>query len=189
MSEYLASGDFTEQLIEFCKEREVDIVGEENSYEVFPYRLKIDAANTELLINGKKSPGLRPLAIAELLSKGRTRLLSATFNAAAFATELSFAYDLAIIAASKGKPIAPDADIYLTTLYKYLTPMRRFRRDYDAQNFAFDISRLYDNGETTASDGRYTQFGPSRDNKKAIRILDRFGNEHFLSTIRFYNPE
>ena len=34
--------------------------------------------------------------------------------------------------------------------------------------------------------GRKFQFGPSRNNGKAIRILDRDGQEQFLATIRFY---
>jgi hypothetical protein len=187
LSEYLGSGEFTAQLIDFCKEKDVDIVGEDNNFEVFPYRLKVDPANADLLINGKKAPGLRPLGIAEFLEKGRNKLLAASFNAAKFANELSAAYDLSIYVAGKGKPIAKDGDIHLATIYKYLTPMGRFRKDYDAQSFAFDLARLYDSGETVTSDERKCQFGPSRDNKKAIRILDRFGNEHFLATIRFYH--
>ena len=36
-------------------------------------------------------------------------------------------------------------------------------------------------------DGRKFQFGPSRDNGKAIRILDQNGNAQYLTTICFYN--
>jgi hypothetical protein len=186
VASYLASGDFAKQLVEECDKRNIDIVGEENSYEIFPYRLKIDPSNEEVLINGRKAPGLRPTAIAGTLEAGKAKLLSASFSAVQFATELAAAYDLAIVATAKGKKPVPDADVYLNTLYKYLTPMRRFRKDYDARAFAFDLARLYSAEDVTLADGRRIQFGPSRNNNRAIRILDAYGNELFIATVRFF---
>jgi hypothetical protein len=183
---YLESGDFTRQLVALCGENGVNIKGEGTSYEVFPYRLKIDSQNEDVLVNGRKAIGLRPRALAAELAKGRARLLAAAFNPAQYASELASAYDLALLVTSKGKPVAPDSDIYLTTLYKFLTPMRRFRREYDAQAYAFDLARLYSAESNESSDGRRFQFGPSRNNGKAIRIVDGSGNEQFLATIRFY---
>jgi hypothetical protein len=185
MSAYLASGDFARQLVALCGENGVNIKGEGASYEIFPYRLKIDPQNEDVLINGRKAVGLRPRAVAAELGKGRARLLAAAFNPAQYASELASAYDLALLTASKGKQAA-DSDIYLTTLYKFLTPMRRFRREYDAQAYAFDLARLYASESNESSDGRRYQFGPSRNNNKAIRIVDELGNEQFLATIRFY---
>jgi hypothetical protein len=187
MEAYLGSGDFARQLIELCRENHINIQGEGTTYEVFPYRLKIDASNAELLINGRKAVGLRPRAVTEHLAKQRAKLLSAAFNPAQYASELAAAYDLALLAASKGKAVAADADIYLATLYKFLTPMRRFRREYDMQAYALDLARLYASESNEAGDGRRFQFGPSRNNSKAIRIVDTAGNEQFLATIRFYH--
>jgi hypothetical protein len=186
MGAYLESGDFARQLVALCGENGVNIKGEGASYEIFPYRLKIDAQNEDVLINGRKAVGLRPRAVTAELAKGRARLLAAAFNPPQYASELASAYDLALLATSKGKPVAPDADIHLTTLYKFLTPMRRFRREYDAQAYAFDLARLYAAESNETSDGRRFQFGPSRINSKAIRIVDASGNEQFLATIRFY---
>jgi hypothetical protein len=187
MTSYLESGEFSSQFIAECKSRSIDIVGEENTYEIFPYRLKINPQDEEVLINGKKAPGLRPSAIADLLKNDRNKLLSASFNADLFASELAVAYDLAILAGSKGKNILrPDADIYLNSLYKYMTPMRRFRKDYNTQSFAFDLARLYGSENVVLQDGRKIQFGPSRNNNRAIRILDTFGHEIFIATVRFY---
>jgi hypothetical protein len=186
LEEYLSRGDFANQLIEYCKQRDVDIVGEDRNFEVFPYRLKINPIEEELLINKKKAPGLRPIVIAELLEKNRDKLLAEKFNSEKYAAELAAAYDLSIIAGAKGKTPVPDADVYLSTVYKYLTPMQRFRKDYDLQSFAFDIARLYNAEQSDAGDGRKYQFGPSRNNARAIRIVDKFGNEQFIATIRFY---
>jgi hypothetical protein len=184
---YLSSGDFAAQLVAQCEQRQINIVGEDRSWEIFPYRMKIEPDDESVLINGKKAAGVRPSALAETLEQGRAKLLSATFNATQFVGELVAAYDLAIVAGAKDKKPVLDADVYLNTLYKYLTPMRRFRRDYDARAYAFDLARLYDTEGVTTADGRHIQFGPSRNNNRAIRILDRFGNEIFIATVRFYH--
>jgi hypothetical protein len=186
IADYLGSGDFAKQLVASCEDAGINIQGEGAAYEVFPYRLKIDLQNGELLINGRKAAGLRPKAVAQELARRRERLLAAAFNPAQYAAELAAAYDLVLIATAKGKPVTPDADIYLTTLYKFLTPMRRFRREYDPQAFAFDLARLYSAESNESADGRMFQFGPSRNNSKAIRVVDVSGNEQFLATIRFY---
>jgi hypothetical protein len=183
---YLSSGDFAAQLVAQCEQRAIDIVGEGNSWEIFPYRMKIEADDGSVLVNGKKAAGIRPSALATTLEQGRAKLLSATFNAAQFAGELAAAYDLAIAHGAKGKKPVADADVYLNTLYKYLTPMRRFRKDYDVRAYAFDVARLYSAEDVTAPDGRRIQFGPSRNNSRAIRILDRFEQEIFIATVRFY---
>jgi hypothetical protein len=186
MPKYLSSGDFTAQLFEECRLAGIDIVGEDSTFEVFPYRLKLDPPNAELQINGRKAPGLRPKMIAAPLAKGREKLLAGAFNPVVFLEEVAEAYDISIIAAARGKPTAPDQDVYLSAIYKYLTPMRRFRRDYDTRSFAFDLSKLYAFLDTRTSDGRSFQFGPSRQNNRAIRIVDETGFERFLATIRFF---
>ena len=107
----------------------------------------------------------------------------APFNALTFVSELSDAYDMAVLKLKKH----PESDIYLTSLYKFLAPMSRFRKDYDQQNFAFDLARLYISGIEETKNGRRFQFGPSRNGNKAIRILDKEGREQFLATIRFYD--
>ena len=167
----------------------MDIKGDGNSYEIFPYRLKVDPQNAELLVNGRKAIGLRPRAVAEDMDKKRAKLMSAPFNPVLYASEMAAAYDLALLAGSKGMPCAPDADVYLTTLYKFLTHMRRFRREYNDQSYALDLARLYASDSHETSDGRCLQFGPSRNNARSIRILDPLGNEQFLTTISFYPPQ
>jgi hypothetical protein len=63
--------------------------------------------------------------------------------------------------------------------------MGRFKTDYNKQSFAFDIARLRRAGEVTLKDGRTAQLGSSRNEKKAIRVLNDAGIEEFFSTIMF----
>lgn len=179
---YFESGEFTEQMLALCQEKGVDVRGEFPVYEMFPYRVKVDAENQDLYLDRKKVQCMRPQSFVEIVQKGQERLNKASFNALTFVNELADAYDLAVMKSGK----AQESDIYLTSLYKFLAPMSRFRKDYDQQNFAFDLARLYISEVEETKNGRKFQFGPSRNNNKAIRILDKDGQEQYLATIRFY---
>jgi len=184
--EYMQGGEFTVQMLEYCQKIGVDAVGEGNVYEMFPYKVRLDTENLDIYVDRKRVQCFRPQSLIDDIKKGHDKLLKTTFNALNFAEELAAAYDLALSVKSKGKAYAPGSFISLLSLYKYLTPMKRFRKDYDRQNFAFDLARLHSSELELISDGRSFQFGPSRDIRNSIRILDAEGVERFLSTIRFY---
>ena len=179
---YFESGEFASQMLEQCQEKGVDVQGESPIYEMFPYRVRIDAENQDLYLDRKKVQCMRPCSFVDTVKTGQEKLNKASFNALTFVNELSDAYDLARMKMGKN----PGADIYLTSLYKFLAPMSRFRKDYDQQNFAFDLARLYTSGVEETKNGRRFQFGPSRNNVKAIRILDKDGKEQYLATICFF---
>jgi len=179
---YFAEGDFAEQMLSICEEKGVDVRGEFPVYEMFPYKVKLDAENQDVYLDRKKVPCMRPLSLVETVKAGQEKLNRVSFNAQAFVNELADAYDLAVLKLGKQE----EADIYLTNLYKFLAPMSRFRKDYDQQSFAFDLARLYASDIEETKNGRRFQFGPSRKPNKAIRILDRDGQEQFLATIRFF---
>lgn len=128
---------------------------------------------------------MRPQSLVETVKKGQEKLNKASFNPQSFASELNEAYDLAVLKLKR----QPGSDIYLLNLYKFLTPMSRFRKDYDQQSFAFDLARLYIDGTNETKNGTKFQFGPTREGKKTIRILKADGQEEFLATIRFYRDD
>ena len=184
---YMESGEYSEQLLDCLRQAGIDAKGEYGVYEVFPYKLKIDVENQDVYIDRRRVQCMRPQALALDIKLSKDKLMAASFNPLLFANELAGAYDMALLYKSGGKSYAKDADCYLTDLYKFLTPMRRFRRDYDLQSFAFDLARLSAATDVRQTDdGRGFQFGPSRNNKKAIRVLDGDGKERFLATVRFY---
>ncbi len=188
--EYMESGDFPAQMTAACQDLSVDIKGDYPVYEIFPYRVRIDSENQELYIDRKKLICHRPLHFARMIKQNQDRLNKAPFNAAAFLNELADAYDTAALHKSvSGKAAAGDADILLKDLYNYIVPMQRFRREYDMQSYAFDLSRLSGSDAERTKDGRIFQFGHSRQASKLIRILDKEGRERYLGTIRFFRQE
>lgn len=181
--QYFEAGEFTRQMLDACEDNGVDVTGEYPVFEMFPSKLRIDAENQDLYLDRKKVQCMRPQYIVKVVKASQEKLMKASFNALAFANELAEAYDLALLK----KKRAEDADFYLLDLYRFLTPMGRFRKEYDKQSFAFDLARLYASGLGTIKDGRRFQFGPSRHENKSIRILDKNGQEQYLATIRFYS--
>lgn len=185
---YVENGDFAEQMLAYCDSLGVDVKGDFPSYEMFPFRVRVDAENLELYLDRKKVQCLRPLAFVQEVKANRDKLMRAAFDPRVFVKELAAAYDLRLLKQNQGKTqSATGSDIYLKEIYNLLTPMRRFRRDYDQQSFAFDLARLYASEVRESDDGRQFQFGPSRNINKAIRILDQEGREQYLATIRFFN--
>lgn len=180
--EYFKSGDFTNQMLAYCTDNGVDAKGEFPVYEMFPYRVRFDMENLDIYMDRKKVQCLRPQSFVQRIKTSQDKLMKASFNALTFVNELAEAYDLAVLKQKK----RPDADLYLSKLYKFLAPMGRYRREYDQQSYAFDLARLYSSDVEETKDGRKFQFGPSRNINQAIRILDQDGQEQYLATIRFF---
>ncbi len=188
--EYMENGDFAAQMTAACQSLSVDIKGDFPVYEIFPYRVRIDSENQELYIDRKKLVCARPMHFARTIKGNQEKLNRASFNAEAFLNELADAYDTATLHKSKkGKAVLSESDILLKDLYNYIVPMQRFRREYDMQSYAFDLSRLCGSDVQQTKDGREFQLGGSRQSAKLIRILDKEGNERYLGTIRFYKKE
>lgn len=182
---YFESGDFAQQMLSACEEKGVDVRGESPVYEMFPYKVRLDTENQDLYLDRKKVQCMRPQSFVDTVKAGQEKLNKASFNASTFVNELSDAYDLALLKMGK----EDGYDMYLKNLYKYLAPMSRFRKDYDQQSFAFDLARLYMSDTEETKSGKKFQFGPSRDQGKSIRILDKDGVEQYLATIRFFRVE
>lgn len=184
--EYIESGDFANQLMSGCEQFGVDVKGDFPNYEMFPFRVRLDIENMDMYIDRKKVQCLRPFTFVRDVKAMQAKMLKASFDPSSFAGEIANAYDLALLRQNQGKSHVTSGDVYLKNLYNFLTPMRRFRKDYDQQSFAFDLARLYSSEIHSIDDGRKFQFGPSRNINKCVRILDKDGREEYLATIRFF---
>lgn len=181
---YFISGDFTKQLLECCKEKEIDVRGEMGVYEMFPYKVRITSGedhSEEVYINRKKIPSFRPSYVAETIRAGQEKLFKARFNALSFMTELAEAYETTCL--KSGARIGSTQK--LDKIYKTMVPMSRSRRDYDKQAFAFDLARIYEEGTESwvSKSGKQYFFGTSRDGKSGYRVLSSTGVETYISTL------
>ena len=183
--EYMSGGDYTGQMVECCKQFGVDVQGSFPVYDMFPCRVTVNPEAQDVTINKKRFSCLRPSKLVGIVKAELDKLAKVNFNASSFAKELSAIYDLQIIKMSHKKACATDAPVYAQDLYTLLTPLKRYKKDYTINDYAYDLARLYSADNITLDDGRVLRFDTSRDMKKSIRILDNFGSEQFISTIRY----
>lgn len=188
--EYFVSGDFTKQLLESCEKMEIDVKGSMGVYEMFPYKVRVvgdDEHAEEVYMDRKKIPSFRPSYVAGQVKAGRDKLLKGSFNDKAFMNEIADAYDTVCLKSG----LRSGTSISLQKIYKAMTPMSRARKEYDAQAFAFDLSRIYEKGTDSwvTKNGRRFYFGSSRDGKTGIRVLSSTGIESYISTLKPLNVE
>ena len=185
---YFESGEFTRQMIDCCRQQGVDIKGEAGTYEMFPFKVRIDAENQDLYVNRRKVHCTRPLKFVQDMKRQVERYTKSGFNMSLFINELAAAYDLAVkVRNSENQAPRYEFDIPLRDLYNYLAPTQKARREYDMQQYAFDLARLYSQGmDERTKDERRFDFGTIKTTGKLIRILDGNGAEQFLGTIRFF---
>ena len=182
--QYMSGGDFAAQMLDCCSQAGVDVHGSFPTYEMFPCRVSISPEAQEVVVDRKRFSCMRPSKLVSMIKTELDRLAKGAFNAASFAKELATVYDLALLKKAKGKPYDTAGACYLLDLYDYLTPMRRHKRDYTKNNYAYDLARLFAEESLTLDDGRAFRFDTVRGNKKAIRILDQHGMEQYIATIR-----
>lgn len=183
---YMQNGDFAEQMLTHCGYLGINVKGEYPVYEMFPYKVKIDGDSQDVYIDRKRVPCARPKHLVSDIKQSRDKLMKASFNATAFLNELADAYDKLTLLKRRDY-LVNKHDLSLKDLHRFLTPMQRFRKDYDMQSFAFDLARLYASDAEFTSDGRQYRMGPARNQAQNIRILDKNGSEAWVGIITFYS--
>jgi hypothetical protein len=160
-----------------------------NFLELFPNRLVINEEAQDITVDKKRISCLRPSYLVSSVRKNQEKMGKASFNEQRFLDDVYTAYE-AIIAletvknTKKNKVIT--RSVKLTDIYKKMAPTARAKKDYDMLNFAYDISRVYSLDEKRAKNGMRMEIDTARGvDKNAIRILDAYGNEYFLTTIKF----
>ena len=187
---YMENGDFAKQMLLYCESYGVNVKGDYPTYEMFPYKIKIDSDNQEINIGHRKLQTAKPEYLVADIKRKRDKLMRASYNASSFLEELAGAYDKLVLKRryeSQNEKL--DYKLLLRDVYAYMAPMQRFRRDYDMQSFAFDLSRLYSSGIEFTKNERQFAFGPARFASQNIRILDKRGAETHVGTIIFYSNE
>ena len=177
---YISQGDFKQQILDECEKQNVDVKETGgNVLEMFPNKVTINPESQDVSVDKKKLSCLRPSALVSYVKKEQEKMGKASFNEQRFIEDVYIAYEACIA-----------LETVKTEIYKKLAPTSRAKKDYDQLNFAYDISRVY------SSEGRYTKNGllmeidTSRTaDKNAIRILDAFGNEYFLTTVKFIDVD
>lgn len=153
-------------------------------YHIFPFDVVIDPDGLSALVNRKRTGALRPAVLAREARREKERLESSKFSPDDFLCGLFHAWENLNLRYSRGRKMDLRSAVKLRQVYRELNPMRRQRREYPETFFAFDVQRLISSGVMEIH-GHQCQLGSARDASGALRMLDRQGQERFLSTVNF----
>ncbi len=186
VEEYL-SCNFHDTFMAVCKAEGLTVEGSFPRYEVFPFRVRVLVSSKSIEVNERKVRMLRPKALAQYLSKQKSKLEAASFNTQRFVDALARAYDLLISQRESGfgAKLRQGLDLPLMAVYEVLTLLPPHRRAYPAGMFAFDLHRLFVSDCFSASDGRTLVLGDARTRGQRVVTYDASGREHRFGSIRF----
>ncbi|MBI2910594.1 MAG: hypothetical protein HYY05_00520 [Chloroflexi bacterium] len=181
---YCAAGGFHAEFSEACDAEGLALEGQFPSYEVFPLRIRVNAAERFATIEGRRVRSLRPRLLAQLIARERQRLEARRFNARPFLEALALAYDtvVALRLLKRGGQSRAGLPMPILEVYRALTLLPGSQAGYSRLMFAYDFGRLLRSGELEV-DGRLLQPGSSRNAANALRIIDPEGHESHFATI------
>ena len=183
---YCATGGFHAEFAEACVAEGLLLEGQFPSYEVFPLRVRVNAAERFALIEGRRVRSLRPRLLAQLIARERQRLEARRFQARPFLEALAAAYDtvVALRLLKRGGQSRDGLPMPMLEVYRALTVLPGSQAAYSRLMFAYDFGRLLRSGELVV-DGRLLQPGASRNAANTLRVIDSQGQESYYATIAF----
>jgi len=179
--------NFEAEFFAACRSQDLKVSGSFPTYEVFPFRIRVQPEKRWIEVNDRVVRLLRPEALVAYLKAEKNRLYRENFNPVRFIDALAFIYDtiLSVHQASQGVKIQTGLDVSLLDVYERLTPLPAQRRQYPLNMFAFDLHRLFLADSFTASDGRRLELGAVRQRSRAIVVYDAHGRDFRFGSLRF----
>jgi len=173
--------------VKACAKHGLVVQGSFPRYEVFPFRIRVLADDRSIEVNERKVRIFRPEALAEYLSRRRSQLESAFFDAQRFVDALASVYDLIVHSreAAAGTKLGEGLELPLMAVYETLTLLPSQRKAYPVNMFAFDLHRLFVADLFKTSDGRTLILGDTRLRGQRIVTYDKTGREHRFGSLRF----
>lgn len=187
--EVYCKDSFSDDFKRLCGARGIPVSGSYPLFEVFPFLVRVLPEEESVLINERRFRALRMERIVDEVERELSRLNRSKFNATHFIKCLAGAYD-SLILQKQGQSTYryQEMPVLLKEVYRVLTPMREWKKEYTIRHFSFDIHRLLKSGQMEF-DGRVCDFGFVRDKRRSIRIVDSEGKEKYYGTVNFKRVE
>lgn len=144
----MASGAYTEELIEAARQAGVSIEEQDGRLLCYPSVVQLSPSDQTVVIDKKRERRLRPSVLVELLKARQDK--PPTFRPEAFLESLERAYDLQI--AKEGR--APGSVVKVTDLHRILTLLPTQKKEYPEPDFARDLYLLDQSGVEETKSGR-----------------------------------
>jgi hypothetical protein len=147
-ADYLASGEYSKELLALAGERGVSMYEEDERLLCYPSIVRVIPGDAVVEIDRRRERRLRPTVLLGLLAAVQQR--PARFRADQFLESLAGGYDYVV--ARSGKK--PDAVARLAEIWSCLTLLPGQGKEYTRPEFARDLYLLDQNGNHMTKDGR-----------------------------------
>jgi hypothetical protein len=160
--QYLASGEYTKELLQAAADAGVAIFEEDDRLMCYPSLLRVLAVDAAVEVDKARERRIRPSVLVGLLAATQER--APRFKPEGFLDSLRGAYELAV--AGSGK--TPDSVVRLLDVWSVLTLLPGQSREYSKQEFARDLYLLDQSGVTsTARSARRLRWSASTGTKSS----------------------
>lgn len=146
-AEYLASGDYSREVLAEATERGVAMFEEDDQLLCYPSLIRVLASDAAVKIDRRREKRLRPSVLVAALAAAQNR--PPKFKAEAFLEGLASAYELLAQREEKADPV-----LRLDAIWGVLTLLPGQARDYTRPEYARDLYLLDQSGVTTTKAGR-----------------------------------
>jgi hypothetical protein len=182
--EYLASGEYTKELLAMAAERGIDMFEEDDRLLSYPSLVRILPADSVIEIDRRRERRLRPSVVIGLLSAGQQR--PPRFRPGSFLESLAGAYELVVAKERKRE----DAVVRLVDVWAALTLLPGQGKDYTRPEFARDLYLLDQSGVRETSAGRTLRFHASSGTRGAgvLTTVARTGQRQTYWGVSFAAP-
>lgn len=160
--EYLASGEYTKELLQAAADAGLAIFEEDDRLMCYPSLLRVLAADGAVEVDKVRERRIRPSVLVGLLAATQER--APRFKPESFLDSLRGAYELTVAGSGKN----PDSVVRLVDVWSVLTLLPGQSREYSKQEFARDLYLLDQSGVTsTARSSRRLRWSASTGTKSS----------------------
>ena len=183
-AEYLASGDYTKEVLAEAAERGVAMFSEDDRLLCYPSLIRILASDAAIEIDRRREKRLRPSVLVASLAAAQNR--PPRFKYETFLESLASAYEL--LAQSEERP---DPVLRLDAIWGVLTLLPGQAKDYTRPEFARDLYLLDQSPVSTTKAGRTLRWHASSGTRGAgvLTTVAKSGQQQRYWAVSFTGRE
>lgn len=192
LDNHIHSLEFGLEVETALKEASIPIQGVFPSFEFPPFKLVIEPDQREVRLSiGRKTikiNSMQPREMAAQIQKHYQMVTSRKLDSKRFLQDLLPAYEIANRLTYGEESVLWGRAVPLNRIYELFTMRKASRQEYPKELFQYDIGRMKEQFGLALDQYRF-ELGFSRDQSKAMIIVDNQGRTHHISSLTIYRGE
>lgn len=192
LSVQIISPEYSKDVEKALKDASLPVQGKFPEFEFPPFKLVIDSDQQEARLSmGRKAlkiSSLQPKELAAQVQRHYQKVTSRKLDSRRFLQDLLPAYEIANRLTYQDENVLWGRAVSLNKIYELFTMRRASRQEYPKELFQFDIGRMKEQFGLVLDQYKF-ELGFSRDQSKAMIIVDSQGRTHHISSLTVYRGD